>query len=58
MIKIEKSSIYLSPESQAEYERILEMLSASNPKPEDMQELNMVGVQVYQCSSANSYKVK
>jgi hypothetical protein len=47
MIKIEKSSIYLSPESQAEYERILEMLSASNPKPEDMQELNMVGVQVY-----------
>ena len=58
MIKIEKSSIYLSPESQAEYERILEMLSASNPKPEDMQELNMVGVQVYQCSSTNSYKVK
>ena len=47
MIKIESSSIYLSPESQAEYERLLDMLSAANPKPEDLQELNMVGIQVY-----------
>ena len=58
MTKIESSSIYLSPESQAEYERLLDMLSAANPKPEDLQELNMVGIQVYQCSSSNSYKVK
>ena len=59
MIKIERSSIYLSPESQAEYERLLEMLSASNPKPEELQELNMIDVKPYvPDSSRNTFKVK
>ena len=59
MIKIERSSIYLSPESQAEYERLLEMLNAANPKPEELQELNMIDVKVYQPSSSrNAFKVR
>ena len=59
MIKIERSSIYLSPESQAEYERLLEMLNAANPKPEELQELNMMDVKVYQPSSSrNTFKVR
>ena len=59
MIKIERSSIYLSLESQAEYERLLEMLNAANPKAEELQELNMIDVKVYQPgSSRNTFKVR
>ena len=57
MIKIERSSIYLSPESQAEYERLLDMLGANNLKPEELQELNMVNVNIYlPDSSKNTFK--
>ena len=59
MIKIERSSIYLSPESQAEYERLLEMLSSANLKPEELMELNMTDFQIYNPgSSRNAFKVK
>ena len=59
MIKIERSSIYLSPESQTEYERLLDMLATNNPKPEELLELNMNEVKIYMPeNSKNAYKVR
>ena len=34
------------------------MLSTDNPKPEDLQELNMMDVTIYKSSSRNAFKVK